>query len=109
MILGVFLAIGESLGDLKSKGQLKRLLDYNIKAYCQNFEKVYIFSYANEKEKLPKNCRLITNEKNINRYIYSLILPFLKKKYIDDCDIIRGLQLSGGIPASVCKIFFGKK
>ena len=62
MNLGVFLAIGESLSDLKSKGQLKRLLDYNIKEYSQNFDKVYIFSYENEKNfKLPKNCTLIAN------------------------------------------------
>lgn len=109
MNLGVFLAIGESLGDLKSKGQLKRLLDYNIKKYSQNFDKVYIFSYANEKEKLPKNCKLIVKENNPHRYLYSLILPFLKKRYIDDCDVFRGLQLTGGIPAAICKVFFGKK
>lgn len=110
MTLGVILAVGESLGDFQSKGQLKRLLNYNIKKYCQAFEKVYIFSYANEKGRyLPKNCELVPNNLKLHRYLYSLLMPFIKRKEIKDCTIIRGLQLTGGIPASVAKLFFSKR
>ena len=110
MILGVFLAIGESFKDFRAKGQLKRLLNYNIKEYSRHFDKVYIFSYSNEREKLPENCYLIVKkEKYLHRYLYALLLPFLRKKYIEKCDLFRGLQLTGGIPALVCKLFFGKK
>ena len=58
MILGVFLAIGESFKDFRAKGQLKRLLNYNIKEYSRHFDKVYIFSYSNEREKLPERKQI---------------------------------------------------
>lgn len=108
MTLGVFLAIGESLTDLKNKGQLDRLLNYNIKKYSKSFDEVYLFSYRNETINLPDNCHLIANNKNINRYLYSLLMPIIHIKQIKECNVLRGLQLSGGIPASISKIFFGK-
>lgn len=110
MNLGVFLAIGESLTDLVNKGQLKRLINYNIHAYSQAFDKVYIFSYTNEKIfSLPNNCQLIPNTSGLHRYLYSIILPIIKREEIVSCDVLRGLQLSGGIPASIAKIIYAKK
>lgn len=110
MNLGVILAIGESLSDLKSKGQLKRLLDYNIKKYSKAFDQVFIFSYENEKNyKLPKNCQLIANTLSIHRYPYSILMPIIKRKEIKKCHVLRGLQLSGGIPAAVAKVIYGKR
>ena len=110
MNLGVILAIGESLGDLKSKGQLKRLLDYNIKRYSQAFDQVFIFSYDNEKNfKLPRNCKLVANTLGIHRYLYSILMPIICHKEIIKCDVLRGLQLSGGIPAAIGRIIYGKR
>jgi len=110
MNLGVILAIGESFQDLEKKGQLKRLLNYNIKSYSKNFDKVFIFSYKNDKNfKLPKNCYLVSNKREINRYIYSLTMPFIKHEQFRQCDVIRGLQITGGIPGFVAKVFFGKR
>lgn len=109
MNLGLFLAIGESLKDLEEKGQLKRLLNYNVKGYSLVFEKVYLFSYANEKYPLPKNCFLIANKTGLHRYLYALLLPIIQHKIIRQCNITRGLQITGGIPAAVAKIIFGKK
>lgn len=109
MKLGLFLAIGESLEDFNSKGQLKRLVNYNIKKYSKSFEKVYIFSYGQRKFDLPANCTLITNNFKLHRYIYSLLLPVINFKYVKQCDVIRGLQLTGGIPAAVSKILFQKR
>jgi len=108
MILGIFLAIGESLSDLKSKGQLRRLVDWNIKYYLKTFDKVYIFSYKNEKMKLPKNCILISNRTGLHRYLYSLLLPILNQKNIKDCNVLRGLQITGGIPGITAKILYNK-
>lgn len=109
MTLGLFLAIGESLKDLKQKGQLKRLVNYNIKRYSRSFERVYIFSYAKEEYPLPKNCYLIANKTGLHRYLYALLLPIIHHKIIRVCDVARGLQITGGIPAAVAKIIFGKK
>lgn len=109
MNLGLFLSTGESFKDLEDKGQLKRLVNYNIKKYSQAFDKVYIFSYLNEKEySLPKNCILVPNKKNLNRFLYSIILPFLNVKQISNCNVLRGMQITGAIPAAIAKIFFKK-
>lgn len=109
MNLALFLAIGESLEDFNSKGQLKRLINYNIKKYSESFERVYIFSYGQKKFNLPANCTLITNDLKLHRYLYALLLPIINYKYIKECDVIRGLQLTGGIPAVISKILFQKK
>ena len=110
MTLGVILAIGESLSDLKSKGQLKRLIDYNIQKYSHAFNQVFIFSYEAEKNfNLPKNCQLIANTSRLHRYPYSILMPIIKRKEITRCDVLRGLQLSGGIPAVIAKIIYGKR
>lgn len=109
MNLGLFLSIGESFKDLENKGQLKRLVKYNIRKYSKNFDKVYIFTYRNESGfDLPKNCILIPNKKNLNRFIYSVLMPFVNIKSIRDCNVLRGLQITGGIPAILAKIVFGK-
>lgn len=106
MTLGVILAIGESLEDFNSKGQLKRLVNYNFKKYSQSFDKVYIFSYGQQKFALPKNCIYIANEHKIHRYIYALLMPVINYKQFKQCDVIRSLQLTGGIPAAVSKILY---
>lgn len=106
--LGVFLAIGESLSDFKKKGQLARLLDYNIRYYSKDFEKIFIFSYANEHFKLPSNVVLIHNRFHLHRYLYCVLLPLIEFNSITKCHTFRGLQLSGGIPAFVCKLLFRK-
>lgn len=104
--LAVFLAIGESLHDFKSKGQLKRLVNYNLKSYSQKFDQVYVFSYENEKTKLFSNCTVIPNKYRLHRYLYSLLLPILERQLIKKCSVSRGLQLTGGIPALVTKLLF---
>jgi len=109
MKLAIFLAIGESLKDLGQKGQLKRLVDYNIKKFSRDFEQVYIFSYANEERKIYKNCRVIPNKYGLHKYLYSIVLPLAHMKILNECDVSRGLQLSGGIPAFFTKLILGKK
>lgn len=108
MNLGIFLAIGESLKDFEEKGQLKRLVNYNIKKYAQNFDKVYIFSYADEKVNLPKNCILISNKTFLHRYLYAPLIPVLHSKEVSNCDVLRGLQITGGIPCITAKLIFKK-
>jgi len=108
MNLGLFLAIGESFEDLKKKGQLARVVDYNIKKYSQAFDKIYIFSYANETFQLPKNCVLVPNKTGLHRYLYAPLIPLLHFRKILDCGILRGYQITGGIPCAIAKIFFGK-
>lgn len=109
MTIGIFLAIGESFRDFESKGQLKRILNYNIKIYSQAFDKVYIFTYADEKYNLPKNCELISNRFCLHRYVYAFLIPIIHYRRVRECNVLRGLQLSGGIPAGVSKVLYRKK
>lgn len=109
MKLGVFLAVGESFSDYQKKGQSNLIINYHLKNYSKNFEYVYIFSYANESIKIFPNVEVLPNKYNIHRYIYALILPLIYLRIITVCNVIRGLQLSGGIPAFVAKFFLRKK
>src|SRR3989344_1670878 len=108
MTLGLVLAIGESLKDFKEKGQDRLLVEQNLKAYSQNFEKVFVFSYENEKYPLYKNSQLIANHAGIHRYLYSLAMPLIHRKEFKKCDVLRGLQVTGGIPCVVAKILYKK-
>lgn len=109
MILGVFLAIGESFRDFREKGQDKLLLNYNLKTYSQNFDKVYVFSYEKENYSFFGNVVFLPNKYGLHRYLYSLLLPLFYRREIASCDVFRGLQITGGLPAILTKIFFRKK
>ncbi|KKQ08291.1 MAG: Glycosyl transferase, group 1 [Candidatus Daviesbacteria bacterium GW2011_GWB1_36_5] len=107
MKLGLALSIGESFTDLKLHGQDVLVRDQNVKAYSQEFEKVYVFSYGNEKYPLFKNNRLAVNKHGIHRYIYAFLMPIIHSKEFKDCDVLRGFQTTGGIPCVVAKLLFG--
>lgn len=109
MTLGLILAIGESFTDLNKRGQASRMIGSNIKIYSKSFDKVFIFTYANEKWILPKNCHLIANKFNIPRFFYSIVMPIINYREFNKCDIFRAFQLTGGIPASIAKIIMKKK
>lgn len=106
--LAVFLAIGESLKDFEKKGQLKRLLGYNIKYYLKAFDKVFIFSYQNESTALPLNCVLVPNRYKLHRYLYALLMPLIEAKTLYSCTTVRALQITGGIPAFISSILYRK-
>ena len=108
MNLGLILAIGEGFKDFKSKGQDRLLVEQNIKAYSQNFGKVFVFSYEKEKYPLYKNCQLVANHTWLHRYLYSLAMPLIHSKEFKKCDVLRGLQITGGIPCVIAKLLYGK-
>ncbi len=99
MILGIFLSPGESFTQMKQSGQDTRFIDIYIKNYAQNFQRVYVFSYINEKVNLPSNVILVTNNTNLHRFIYALLLPLIHKSEIGTCNVIRGFGLASSISA----------
>src|SRR3989338_100625 len=108
MNLGLILAIGESFSSLKKQGQDTLVVGQNLKAYSRHFDKVIIFSYAKEKYHLHKNNELIENKFNLHRYIYAPFLPVINFRKFKECDVLRGLQITGGIPCVLARIFFKK-
>lgn len=109
MILGVFLSIGENFADFENKGQDKLIKNYLLKNYSQTFEKVFVFSYANESFKIFKNVFIIPNQFSFHRYLYCVLLPLIHTRYILKCSVLRGLQLTGGIPGLIAKLIFKRK
>jgi len=105
MTLGIILSIGGSFSDYKKNGQLERL-NYYLEKYNKTFEKVFVFSYLNEKATLPKNCILIPNKFRIHRYLYTILMPFIERKYVKECSVLRVTQITGSTPGVVSKILF---
>src|SRR3990167_7212176 len=108
MNLGLILAIGESFSSLKKQGQDTLVVGQNLKAYSRHFDKVIIFSYAKEKYHLHKNNELIENKFNLHRYIYAPFLPVINFIKFKECDVLRGLQITGGIPCVLARVFLKK-
>jgi glycosyltransferase involved in cell wall biosynthesis len=52
---------------------------------------------------------IIGSPYKINRFIYAFLLPFIHRRTINSCNIFRGMQISGGIPALVAKILYRKR
>jgi len=97
--IGIFLGIGESLGQMEKTGQKDRFVNFYLKRYIKDFEKVYLFSYANELDNLPKNIILVPNKSFFHRFIYAFLLPIINREKVQDCDVIRGFGLTSSIPS----------
>ncbi len=110
MNLAIFLSFKESMGIMRKVGQDSRFIEYYLKPYSQNFEKIYVFSWANEIFEFPvKNIELIPNNKNINPYLYNLLMPFIHRQILKKCSVIRLMQFTSIIPAIISKLFFSNK
>lgn len=105
MNLGLLFSIGGSIQDYKNNGQLKRLIEY-LESYKLIFNKIYIFSYANECENLPSNCILVPNKHNIHRYLYTFLLPFIQAKEFKNSNILKVTQMTGSTPAVISKLLY---
>lgn len=109
MNLGVFLYRGGSIRELKKERHDDLLINYYIKRYSKEFDNVYIFSYEDEKRKLPENCKIIGNKYHIPLFLYQFLMPIINIKHVRKCDVFRVFHISGSIPAIISKILFRKK
>ena len=109
MKIAFFFPIGGGFKELKKTGQDKRFEKAELSQYVKSFDKITLYSYIKESRLLPKKVTLLGNKKNIHRFIYTFLIPFLYIKQIKEADILRGSQLTSTIPCIVSKIFLGKK
>ena len=107
MILGIFPEQGGSISNLRRSGQDGRFIRSYLGNYAKEFDKVYYFSYADEDPQVPDNCYVIKNP-GLHRWLYALALPFVQRRYVQECDIFRVMQMYGAIPAIVAKIIYHK-
>lgn len=109
MTLAIFLALGDSFTDMKKTGQDTQFKNFYLLPYSAAFKKIYIFSYEKEKiQGLPKNVDLIDNSINLHRYIYALMMPFIHRKMIRSCDMVRAYHVTGAVPAIITKLIYNK-
>lgn len=109
MNLGIFLAIGESWEEFVEKGQDDLLLSNNYAEYAKVFDHVWVFSYGRFNTQLNSKVTVLGNRWGLNRYLYSFLLPILHRSTIRSTSVLRGMQLTGGIPALMSKCLYGKK
>lgn len=101
--------MGDSFGDMEKSGQDVRFKKYYLSKYSENFDKVFVFSYANENvSDLPKNIILVPNKWNMHRYLYALLLPLLNLSSLFSCNVFRAYHLSGTPPAIISRVLFAK-
>lgn len=100
MNLGLLLSPGDSLSKQEKSGQLDRLIKYYLTPYSLAFNKIYLFTYANDQNigKLPNNVILITKPKIIPYQIYQFLIPIIHSEIIKQINIFRIFQAIGGIP-----------
>lgn len=108
MTLGLILSIGESFNDLKKHGQDRLIIEQNIKYYLEGFDKVIVFTYEDENYPMPKNVKLVSNKKRINRFLYSIVMPVVNSREFGQCNILRGFQITGGLPCLLAKTLYKK-
>lgn len=111
MNLGIFLSPGDSLEKQSLVGQDERFVNYYLRPYSKNFDKVFLYSYGdkNYKKNLPANVILIVNKKEISYKIYQFLFPFIHLNKLKKCHAIRVMQSTGVIPAVIAKLLLRKK
>lgn len=109
MTISIFLAIGETWEEFENIGQDKLFIQDKLKPYSSAFSKVYLFSYGKTQKQILPNVHLISNKHTIPRFLYALLMPIIHKNTIKSSAVIRGMQLSGGIPALISKFLYKKK
>lgn len=125
MVLGLFFSRGVSLQLWVDRGLFDReKLIYEQYLQDSFFSKIYWFTYGDG----DKELSLILKKQNqlhrdievvpmpnifkvpkIGSYIYSLILPFIKKSYLLNCDIYKTNQTDGSWSAVIAKKIYKKK
>lgn len=106
MKLGVLPPQGGSLANLRAAGQADRFIHAYLGHYARHFERVYYFSYRDEAADLPENCTLVKNP-GLHRWLYALALPILQRRYFQDCDVLRVMQMTGALPAVIARGLYG--
>lgn len=107
MTLGVILAAGESMEALAKSGQDERFIKYYLSAYEKVFNRVLVFSYANEKDNLTAKSSIEPNRFNLDRFLYLVLMPWLSK--LGQCDVMRVTQATSILPAVLAKWLWGTR
>jgi glycosyltransferase involved in cell wall biosynthesis/2-polyprenyl-3-methyl-5-hydroxy-6-metoxy-1,4-benzoquinol methylase len=111
--VGVLPALGSGLTDLKRTGQHDRLLNYDLRQYCEAYDRVYYASYFRESladftddPLLLDKIVLLPKRGPWPARLYAVLLPFLYRRQFRECEALRVEQFTGVLPALVANAFF---
>ncbi len=111
--LALFFTKGISLKDWDEAGNLNREIRlYNELA--KYFSKICFFTYGSKEDLeyqkiLAHNIKIYPNYWGIPSFLYSIFLPFLYKKELENCNILKTNQMSGSWSAVLARWIYGKK
>ncbi len=112
--VGVLPALGSGLTDLRRTGQHERLLGYDLRHYGEAYSRVYYFSYFRESladftrdPLLLERVTVLPKRGPWPNRLYALLLPFLYRRRMRECEALRVEQFPGVIPALVARLLWG--
>jgi len=108
MILGVIPSLGESIEILTRVGVAPRFINSYLGRYSREFEKTYYFTNSNEEPGFPSRVFAVPKKTSVHYTLYALLLPFIQRKQVKECDCFRVMQLIGSVPAVISKILYRK-
>lgn len=110
--LCLFFTLGLSMKEWDKNGSLRREIALYNK-FSSSFKKIYFFTYGGEEELkyknlLNDNIEIVTNKYNLNKYLYSFLMPFIHLDIILGSMIFKTNQIIGSWSALISKILSPK-
>ena len=102
--LGVSLSIWENLGMLSRNQRRFNLIG-------ERFSEIFFITYGDKKDVdfyLCDQQTILPNRKGINKFLYSLLIPFIYHSELSKADAYIVYQLSGSMPGIISKFLFKK-
>ncbi len=106
MQLALFMTKGVSLAHWDRIGQLDREIDY-LNRLAQQLRRVFIFSYGSDADyqsRLEPNVTIVSKSGIGSNFLYQLTLPFIHRRLLRQCRILKTNQLYAAVPALIAKI-----
>lgn len=105
--LAYFFPIGGGLTDLQKSGQDKRFVNGEYPYYLESFKKIYLFDYSDKfYDTASRDMVQIVNKYQLSRFAYTFLLPFINRRLLNQCSLIRVSHLLGMPPAIIAKLIF---
>jgi glycosyltransferase involved in cell wall biosynthesis/SAM-dependent methyltransferase len=112
--VGILPALGSGLTDLRRTGQHERLLNYDLRHYCEAYDRIYYVSYFREAlSDFTRDPLLLDKVVLLSRRgpwparLYAFLLPFLYRHQLRECEALRVEQFAGVIPALIARLLYG--
>ncbi|MCC7551068.1 MAG: glycosyltransferase family 4 protein [Methanobacterium sp.] len=99
MSLALFFTVGISLERWHHLGMIDREVTF-YNELSKHFQRIYLFTYGNREDLkfspyLRENIKIIPNERSLNPFLYSILIPFMHRKILKSVDVVKTNQMMG--------------